>query len=838
MIMMIILACSVFAKKSKHTKQLKPGFVVTPFSRTVTLAPNSSANVLIIAQNQTTVTQTITNVVPQIPSDSGITGTVTANQCGVLSPGESCAALVRLQSSSKPSSGNLNISICSFNGTFCSRIIRPFNFTNSQPLAIFVTPTTPTIASGTTQQFTAIGLFANATIQDVTTSANWTSSNTAIATISNGSGTQGLATGVTAGTSSISATLDGVTGSSALTVTGATLTSITVTPTNPSIANGNSQQFTATGIYSDNTDQDLTSQVTWSSSNTAIATISNTSGSNGVATSKSAGTTTITATFGAVSGTTNLTVTAATLTSISVTPSNPTATIETTEQFTATGIYSDNTVKDLTNDVTWSTQSALIAIISNHTGSKGKALAVGVGSTSVNATFGGVTGSTTLNVSSATLTGIDVAPINETMPSGSLQQYTATGTYNNGRNDDITTAVTWQSSNSNIATISNASGSQGLAKGVQAGTAGISASLDGIVGSTNLTISSPTLVSIAVTPTTPTIANGTDQQFTATGTYSDASTEDITSAATWSSGTPSVAVISNASGSEGLATSVSVGSSVITAGLNGISGNTTLTVSAATLVSIAVTPANTSMPVATNEQYTATGTYSDASTLNITKEVTWNSSNTSRATISNAVASKGLVTGVSAGTTTISATDSGITGNTGLTVINISIGDSLQGGKVACLDGGLNNLITANTNNSNGLPWGGNGTTTNAQSNINGEANTTRIVNVLGAGITYAAGICEAYEIDSAGNTPCIGGNTCYNDWFLPSINQLTCLRGNRNQIGGFTRNGYWSSTESTSQPRTNASFITFENSGFPPATANKTESYPVRCVRLINGSD
>ena len=63
-----------------------------------------------------------------------------------------------------------------------------------------------------------------------------------------------------------------------------------------------------------------------------------------------------------------------------------------------------------------------------------------------------------------------------------------------------------------------------------------------------------TLVSIEVTPADPSIANGTTQQFTATGTYTDASTQDLTAAVTWSSSDEGVATISNAGGSEGLAT--------------------------------------------------------------------------------------------------------------------------------------------------------------------------------------------------------------------------------------------------------------------------------------------
>src|SRR3989442_10432356 len=113
-----------------------------------------------------------------------------------------------------------------------------------------------------------------------------------MATISNAGGSQGLATSVAAGTTTITATLGGVSGNTTLTVTAANLSTITVTPTAPSIANGTNRQFTATGTYSDFTTQDLTTQVTWSSSSTAVATISNAGRSQGLATSVAPGTTT------------------------------------------------------------------------------------------------------------------------------------------------------------------------------------------------------------------------------------------------------------------------------------------------------------------------------------------------------------------------------------------------------------------------------------------------------------------------------------------------------------------------------------------------------------------
>jgi hypothetical protein len=82
------------------------------------------------------------------------------------------------------------------------------------------------------------------------------------------------------------------------------------------------------------------------------------------------------------------------------------------------------------------------------------------------------------------------------------------------------------------------------------------------------------LVSIAVTPASPSVSVGKAQQFTATGTYSDGGTGDITSTAAWTSSATSVATID----SKGLSTAVAAGTSTISAAQGGVTGSTTLTV--------------------------------------------------------------------------------------------------------------------------------------------------------------------------------------------------------------------------------------------------------------------
>jgi uncharacterized repeat protein (TIGR03803 family) len=116
-----------------------------------------------------------------------------------------------------------------------------------------------------------------------------------------------------------------------------------------------------------------------------------------------------------------------------------------------------------------------------------------------------------------------------------------------------------------------------------------------------------------------------------------------------------------------------VGSSTITATFGGLSGSTTLTVTAATLVSIAVTPSGPSIPVAGTEQFIATGTYTDNSTQILTTTVTWASSDMSIAPISNAAASQGLAVGLVVGSTSISAALGGVTSPTVMLTVTAQV---------------------------------------------------------------------------------------------------------------------------------------------------------------------
>ncbi|HTT02415.1 MAG TPA: Ig-like domain-containing protein, partial [Steroidobacteraceae bacterium] len=532
--------------------------------------------------------------------------------------------------------------------------------------SVDVSPTNPSTAAGDTQQFSATGMYSDGSHKDVTSQVTWSSSSTAVATISSA----GLATAVAAGTTTISAAMQSMTGSTQLTVTAATLSKIEVTPTNPSVAAGSTVQLTAMGVYSDNSKKDLTAQVTWSSSATGTATVS----AAGLVTGVAAGMATITAKLNTVSGTDTITVTGVSLKSIEVTPTSQSVPSNFPVQYTATGIYSDNSHQDITTQVTWSSSQTSVATIAATTG---LATTVAAGVTTISASLNGVASgnnSGTLTVSSASLTSITITPASPSVAIGTTQQLVATGNLSDGSHPIYTTLVTWSSDTKSVATVSNASGSNGLVTPVATGKANITATLGSVTSAPDqVTVTPAVVVSIAVTPAGANIAVNTTQQYKAVGTYSDTTTQDLTTQVTWASTNAPAATISNAGGSQGLATGVANGSTSITATFSGVTGSTPLTVGNVTLSSIAILPSNATILADGTEQFVALGTYNDGSSQDLTTTVTWSSSATTTATISNASGSQGLATAVGAvgsPSTTIGAMFGAVSGNATLSVKN------------------------------------------------------------------------------------------------------------------------------------------------------------------------
>jgi uncharacterized protein YjdB len=543
---------------------------------------------------------------------------------------------------------------------------------------IDITPAQPILQRGVAQQFQATATYSDGTTGDVTAQATWASSDNAVATVTS-SGTGVVVRAVAAGSTTISAVLGTIKGSTTVTVTTPTLLSIALTPTTWSPNVGATQNFTATGTYSDKTTADVTLSATWSSTNVTAFSVSNAAGQKGQATALAAGTGQVQATLSGLSGTATVTVSASPLVSIAVTPNPLALVLGLSSQLVATGTYQNGTTQILTSQAAWTVADPSVASVSNATSSAGRVSAIGVGSTTVTATLSGISGKATVTVFQAKLVSIAVAPATASITAGAKQQFTATGTYDNGAAPDITTQVTWSSSDITVAQVSNAAGSNGLATSLVAGKSTITATISGVSGNATLTVGAPLLSSIMIGPATASIQVGDTQTFTVTAVYQNGTTAAVTG--TWVTSNATVATIeAGPAGRRAVATGVAAGNVTITVTYQGLSDTATLAVTAVpTLVGLTVTPANpATILVGATQQFQANAVYSDGNTVLVTGTASWTTSDAKVASVSSGgggpggggpgVGGRGAATGIGAGSATITATYKGLTDSVTLTV--------------------------------------------------------------------------------------------------------------------------------------------------------------------------
>jgi 6-phosphogluconolactonase (cycloisomerase 2 family) len=181
----------------------------------------------------------------------------------------------------------------------------------------------------------------------------------------------------------------------------------------------------------------------------------------------------------------NATSSAATVTGLQIAPSSAqihTSTLGKQYQFTLAATFSDGSTGFLTNSATWSSSSPSVATVI-----AGLATSMGYGTTTITATVGGQLTTASLTVAEPPLSSITVAPSTVTVYQGTAIQLTATGEYADGSSVDVTSTVTWKSSNTSAATVS----AGGLVQSVGLGSATISATIQSITGASLLTVVPP-----------------------------------------------------------------------------------------------------------------------------------------------------------------------------------------------------------------------------------------------------------------------------------------------------------------------------------------------------------
>lgn len=409
-----------------------------------------------------------------------------------------------------------------------------------------------------------------------------------------------------------------------------------------SIPLGEDIRFLAVAVYSDKTKKIVSDLVSWTSATPVLDFKSR--NKNDLAKATSLGDTQVSATYkGIKSQLLSVTVTDASLKAIEVKLSSKTVTTGGKYLLSAWGSYSDQTKRDISAFVQWSSEDTDVITITGR-----KLHAVEEGRTKIQASLNGVSSSAELiTVRSLILTQLQVTEkvtrtqlipsVSVSTPLGLSTYFQAVGVFNDGSTEDMTSRVQWKVSNSKVAVLDP--NLAGKVDGKQVGRVVIQATLataNGLLASNSasLEVTNAVLASIQLTATSLTLPKGQDLQVVARGIFTDKTQKDLTSIVNWSSSDASIATVIL-----GNLLSKKMGKVVIKAEHFGVLSELIIEVTPAEMVDLTLIAAQNSTPAGGQLQLKAQGVFSDGSTRDVTESAVWFSSDLAIGTIYNGLLS-------------------------------------------------------------------------------------------------------------------------------------------------------------------------------------------------------
>ena len=435
-------------------------------------------------------------------------------------------------------------------------------------VSLSIAPDAPTFGEGGTQWLAAWGTFADGSMRNLTASAMWSSTLSAVAIASNAAGTKGLVTAMRPGTALIAAAIGAIQASTVVTVQPALPASLEVSPVPVVLATGTHQRLVAMLTFVDGTLLDVTGEATWSINNSLVASIGDAAGNKKLLTGVAPGKAVVTAVARGMTAAVDLTVSNAMLTALQLGPRIEMP-LGIEQQLQLDGFFSDGTMQDVTADASWTSSSPVDATVGDSPANKGRFKMLTGNSVRVRASYGGLSEELTFDVAKTPTTGLEVFPFAASVILRMQQVFAANAQLSDGRIIyEVARDALWASSDD---TIVKMNGNIARAEGI--GTATITVSYGGVSRTTTMTVRSAKLEAIDLSPINPTVPIG-EAAFWAFGTYSDGSVLDLTEHAAWSSSNPAVAMIRNVVDRKAIAVFLQPGNVAIAARFAGAEGST------------------------------------------------------------------------------------------------------------------------------------------------------------------------------------------------------------------------------------------------------------------------
>jgi hypothetical protein len=508
-----------------------------------------------------------------------------------------------------------------------------------------VSPSAATLVPGSVVRFVAERTFDGGTAINVSAQAVWSAEPSDVVTVDGG-----VVLALKPGQGIVTARLDDQMASTAVTVK--QVDGLVIADGSLVLDEGRVGYVGALVRYTDGTTEDVSERSNWTSSAPSKAWVSTIAGSRGWVRAVSSGTAAIEVTFGALSATGTVTVTAPTVIRLAVDPATMTLVTGTPQLIReVSAIYSNGTSLPVSASVTWTSSNAAAAVVEVPTGQLPYVNPLSPGMTAIEATLPlGPSASLMATVVAGAPASVSVVPGYVVMPVGMMEILDAVVLHDSGATSRAWNGM-WNSSYAAIATVKSVGGKVELTA-LSQGMTTVTVFVDGLMAKLTVQVDGQTLARLKVGfPWVTQLPPNFPLRLTAGAVTSSNHFWEVTTTSAWTSSNPEVANVD----SSGRVVAGLPGFATIRAEFNGAAGSTQIEVFNAVLSSVAVSPATAVIPVQTTALLSASGLYGNGMKVDLREVVTWSSDAPAIAEVSNVAPFHGRVTGRSAGTATIRA---------------------------------------------------------------------------------------------------------------------------------------------------------------------------------------